>query len=261
MHQKFTKYQEQFLDQKFESLFAPYPYIFILQHNSITASEWKKIKKALPSETALHVVPKKTQHVISRTSLGSGGYPGLSGTTLPGKSTMPRDLKGSKFQKQFSAPLSFFGCYSPLEIKLLLKTLEDIKLPKYALFSLGLFIKNSELGVASQCKTTEDTYGSEATCKSQFCNFLEIEQIITDIEKQIALLGSAVASNHEALEGFASPQDKNLRATKSVFINLLNVLQPSHLPQTLESHSIATISIIEAANLRSMVVDGGRSLP
>lgn len=184
MHQKFTKYQEQFLDQKFHNLFAPYPYIFVLQHNSITASEWKKIKKALGDST-LHVVPKKIQHVVT--------------------------------QKQFSAPLCFFGCYSPQDIKLLLKILEDMKLPKYALISLGLFLKNSENG-------------------SQFCDFLETEHIIADIEKQIVPGESPCQLT---------------KAQKSIFMNLLTVLQPSQTASPLsilESHLQTTISFIEGSS-------------
>lgn len=219
MHQKSSKYQEQFLDQKFESLFAAFPYIFILQHNSITASEWKKIKKALPSDTALHVVPKKVQHVIT--------------------SVTREDRKGPL--QQFSAPLSFFGCYSPQDIKFLLSILENMKLPKYALFSLGLFLrdlKSNQEGFASP----KDLGLTSNPLANKFCNFLEIEQIIADIEKETFLLDSLYKGDI---------QDKNLKATKSVFMNLIKLLQPSHFLQTLCNHSQVTISIIEAASLHS----------
>lgn len=99
---------QEFQYKKFSNIFANSPYIFILQHNNIKTEDWKKIKRTL-GPVSFHKIPKKLQ--------------------LFGK-------------KQFSAPLCFLGCESPSQLKVLQKTLKDIKLPEHALLVLGLYLRN-----------------------------------------------------------------------------------------------------------------------
>lgn len=258
MHQKFTKYQEQFLNHKFQNLFAPYPYVFVLQHNSITVAQWKKIKKALqalPHETSLHVVPKKLQHVISNeqqaTREVSKSLPLELSSWVGKQSHIITQELDSPIQKQFSAPLSFFGCYSPQDIKLLGAILEAIKLPPYRLFFLGLFLKSEIAGAnkfwdndllfellrqAQGAKGDSIVSGKKPVFpiqQNQFCNFLEVEQILKDIERQ-----------NQGED--KSEQDKALQVQKSVLMNLLQILEPSQLVSTLQTHSAFGIQILDA---------------
>lgn len=151
---------EEFQYKKFSSIFANAKYIFILQHNNIKTEDWKKIKRALVN-ASLHKIPKKLR--------------------LFGK-------------EQFSAPLCFLGCESPETLKVLKKTLKDIKLPEHTLLILGLYLRNKE--------------------EFSFYNGLDIQKILESSESQeMITLNNLI--QHQAL-----PFD-----VKAVQIQLVQILQ------------------------------------
>jgi hypothetical protein len=207
-HQKFTQYQADFLSTKFQTLFAPYPYIFVLQHSCITSAEWKKIKKALGvklhKDVALHVVPHKMH----------SGILGLDGE---------RRIQDSQSHLEFGAPVSFFGCFSPQDIEILLAILEENKLSKVALFPLGLFLVSKE----------KDSLG-------QFCNFLEVKQILSGCHPTLS----------------TTQEEKSAQVRKSLYSNVLNAIHSNELVSSVQIPAVLCVSILEALQTKIQAESG-----
>lgn len=126
--------------QKIQEIFSKYSYIFVLQHNSISASNWKSIKKNFAKNAGIRMIPKKF-------------HSSIFGSTI-------QELF---LQKSLVGPLFFFGCNSILVYKEFITEIQSTKLPKYTLLRgspLALFFHESG--------------------KFTYCDFLGISKLLSE---------------------------------------------------------------------------------
>lgn len=139
--------------QKFQQIFDKFSYVFVLQHNNLSALHWKKLKNNLQKSnhqntSSLHIIPRKMQvH-----------FPYLN----------------------FQAPLCFFGSQNPQGISYFLKSLQDLEFPKYSFIPLGLLLASKENLSSTKIHSEVKTLGRNF----EFYDTLAMSQISSNIHEE-----------------------------------------------------------------------------
>ena len=143
--------------EKCENVLKNYPYLYVLQHNNISAEIWIKIKTELFKK--FHEEKK-----------------------LPILKVIPNSISKDLFLESscLKGPSCFFGCYSIQDIQVLFEIIECLKgkdKKSLQFFSFGLFVANSTEHF--EFKNQDDKKSDMKFKDMTFMNFLEINKFLS----------------------------------------------------------------------------------
>jgi len=157
-----TNLTKTFLDLKFKKKMINYPFIFVLQHNNLSAFTWKEIKKQLNEKMKIdsNQTKKEIENFKSIKPFVIYIIPKKNS-----KNIFPLSVQSQK--NAVNGPCCFFGCFNLEDFNIFRDVLKSTKTSFYSFFEIGVY-------------TNQDLLFSKTQTSNQinytFFNFLEIEK-------------------------------------------------------------------------------------
>jgi hypothetical protein len=168
-----TNLTKTFLDLKFKKKMINYPFIFVLQHNNLTAFTWKEIKKQLNEKMKIdsNQTKKEIENFKSIKPFVIYIIPKKNS-----KNIFPLSIQS--LENPVNGPCCFFGCFNLEDFSIFRDVLKNTKTSFYSFFEIGVYT-NKDLLFSKNETSNLINY--------TFFHFLEIEKKNLLIKKALTL--------------------------------------------------------------------------